>query len=165
MSNDQMERRAPSQGIVEKELSYAIGGCFFGVYNELGYGFVEPVYSRSLVVALQEQGLKVEREVPFSVLFHGVEVGRHRVDLLVERRIIVEIKSTERVTDVAKRQLRSYLKAVDLELGLLLHFGPRPEVHRVLNPRRANNRKTHPNRANEPNDPMDDSVNSNHSDA
>jgi GxxExxY protein len=122
----------PVRGLVEKELSYTIVGCFLGVFHELGYGFVEGIYSRSLQVVMQEKGLLVEREVPFSVFFHGVEVGRHRVDLLVERRIIVEIKSTERLADVAKRQLRNYLKAVNLELGLLLHFGPRPEVHRVL---------------------------------
>jgi GxxExxY protein len=127
---------SPVRELVEKELSYAVVGCFFGVYHELGYGFAEEIYSRSLQVLMQERGLLVEREVPFNVVFHGVEVGRHRVDLLVERRIIVEIKATERIADVAKRQLRNYLRVVDLELGLLLHFGPRPEVHRVLCPRR-----------------------------
>jgi GxxExxY protein len=123
--------------IVEKELSYAIIGCFFLVYNELGFGFLESVYSRALEVALLEKGLLVQREVPVTVLFHGVVVGQHRIDMLVERRIILEIKSTERLTDVPKRQLRNYLTAFNLELGIILHFGPRAEYHRVLRNQKA----------------------------
>jgi GxxExxY protein len=121
-----------SQRIVEKELSYTIVGCFFSVYNELGYGFTESVYLKALQVALQQAGLLVEREVPVTVVFRGVEVGTYRIDMLVEGRIIVEVKSSERIADAAKRQVRNYLCAAKLELSLLLHFGPRPAFHRIL---------------------------------
>jgi GxxExxY protein len=124
-------------GLVEEQLSYTINGAFFDVYNELGYGYVESVYSAAMVVALQQRGLTVEREVPVAVVFRGVEVGRHRLDLLVERRVILEIKSTEVLAEHAKRQLRSYLKASDLELGIILHFGPRAGRYRVLGKQKA----------------------------
>jgi GxxExxY protein len=118
--------------IVEKELSYIIVAAFFEVYNALGFGFLESIYARALEIALKRRGLLVEREYPVTVLFHGEAVGQHRCDMLVERRIVIEIKSTERLSDVPKRQLRNYLKALNLKLGLLLHFGPRAEYHRVF---------------------------------
>src|SRR5436853_7744071 len=98
-------------GVVERELSYRIVGCFFRVYNALGFGFLESIYRNAMVVALRATGLRVETEVPVVVVFDGVEVGRHRIDILVEGRVILELKSSERITDVPKRQLRSYLAA------------------------------------------------------
>jgi len=127
-------RLTPGPRLVERELSHLIVGSFYHAYNGLGYGFVEPIYTNALVVALQLRGLSVEREVPIVVVFEGVEVGHHRADLIVEGRVIIEVKSTERVSNVHKRQLRNYLTALKLELGLLLHFGPTAEVHRVLGP-------------------------------
>lgn len=118
--------------IVEKELSYTIVGAFFEVYNELGFGFLESIYSRALEIALKERGLLVEREVPVTVLFRGIEVGQHRADMLVEGRVLLEIKSTERLSDVPKRQLQNYLTAMNLQIGLLLHFGPKAEYFRVF---------------------------------
>lgn len=128
---------SPSQSssspvIIEKELSYVIVAAFFEVYNALGFGFLESIYARALEIALKARGLAVEREYPLTVMFQGEVVGQHRCDMLVERRIVIEIKSTERLSDVPKRQLRNYLKALNLKLGLLLHFGPRAEYHRVF---------------------------------
>jgi GxxExxY protein len=128
---------ARSRGIVEKELSYKIVGAFFRVYNELGFGYIEPIYAAALAIELKKLGLLVEREHPVVVMYKGVEVGHHRLDFLVERRIVIEIKSTEKINDIAKRQLRNYLSVLDFELGLLLHFGPRAESHRVLRKRKA----------------------------
>jgi GxxExxY protein len=122
--------------IVEADLSYRIGGGFYRVYNTVGYGFVEPVYTRALVVALQRSGLKVEREVPITIQFEGVDVGQYRADLLVERRIIIEVKSTELVAPATHRQVRNYLAAFGLRLGLILHFGPTAKIHRILCPSR-----------------------------
>jgi GxxExxY protein len=110
--------RSARPELVEKDLSYVIVGCFYWVYNTLGFGFLESVYARALEVALRLKGLKVEREVPVTILFEGVEVGKHRMDMLVEDRIIIEIKSTEKVTD-----------------GLFLHFGPQATYHRILRKR------------------------------
>lgn len=124
--------RSSSLVIIEKELSYIIVAAFFEVYNALGFGFLESIYARALEIALKRRGLLVEREYPITVLFHGETVGQHRCDMLVERRIVIEIKSTERLSDVPKRQLRNYLRALNLKLGLVLHFGPRAEYHRVF---------------------------------
>ena len=139
-----MPNRSPSgqpsskPRIVEKGLSYAIVGCFFAVYNELGYGFNESVYAKALQVALEQIGIRVEREVLVEVVFRGVVVGKFRIDMLVEGRVIVELKSTERLADASKRQVRNQLSAAHLELGLLVHFGPKAEYHRILRPRGAN---------------------------
>lgn len=124
-------------GIVEKQLSHTIVGCFYDVYNELGYGFVESLYARALEMAMRERGLCVDREYPLAVTFRGQQIGFHRVDILVERRVIVELKSTERIPDSAHRQLRSYVNALDVKLGILLHFGPRARFYRELGRRRA----------------------------
>ena len=118
--------------IVEKELSYAIVSGMYVVHGELGFGFVEPIYARSLQKVLTRHGLHVEREVSLPVMFQGEQVGYHRVDMLINDRIVVEIKSTERVADAAFRQLRSYVAAMKVDLGILLHFGPSAKFYRVL---------------------------------
>ena len=130
----------PGSRWVEQELSYAIIGCFFQVYNTLGFGYLESVYSRALEVALRLKGLKVEREVPITVVFEGVEVGQHRMDMIVEDKIIIENKSTEKLTEIPRRQLRNYLTATNRELGLLLHFGPQANYYRGLRKKKPNDR-------------------------
>ena len=127
---------AARPAIVEKELSHVIVGCFFDVYNELGYGFMESLYARALQITMQQQGLRVDREYPVSVSFRGQRIGFHRIDMLVERRVIVEIKSTERLTETFRRQLRNYVNAAGVDLGILLHFGPTPKFYRELRQRR-----------------------------
>ena len=122
---------------VEQELSYVIIGCFFWVYNTLGFGYLESIYSKALEVALRLKGIKVEREVPVTVLFEGEELGQHRMDMVVEDAIIIEIKSTERISEIPRRQLRNYLTATDKELGLLLHFGPQAHYYRILRKKKA----------------------------
>ena len=120
--------------LIEKELSYAIVGAFFEVYNELGFGFAESVYSNALAVALRERGLTAEREHAVDVFFKGVQVGHHRLDLLVEGRVVVEVKTGERLSDGAKKQTLNYLAATQLQLALVLHFGLKAQSHRVLHP-------------------------------
>lgn len=118
--------------IVEKELSYAINGCFYEVYNEFGFGLTEPLCARALEIALRAKGLLVEREYPVIVRFRGQQIGFQRIDMLVERRVVVEIKSTERLAESARRQLRCYVNLTGLDLGILLHFGPMPKSYREL---------------------------------
>ena len=122
--------------IVERDLSNVIVGCFFDVYNELGYGFVESIYARALAITMQDRRLRVDREYPIAVSFRGQQIGFHRIDMLVEQRVIVELKSTERLAESARRQLRSYVTAAGLDLGILFHFGPVPKFHRELGRRR-----------------------------
>lgn len=151
--NPIQDRQVPrAVQIVEKQLSYVIVGCFFTVYNELGHGYLESVYAAALEIELKRRGLFVEREHPVVVMYKGIEIGHHRLDMLVERRIVVEIKATEKVNDIAKRQLRNYLTGLNFELGLLLHFGPTAQSDRVLRKGKAESSKR-------------DSAHSNNSDA
>jgi len=135
-TNDSMGLRASTPSILEKELSFTIVEAFYEVYNELGFGFLESLYSKAMEIALKRRGLAVEREHEILVFFQGQQIGLHRLDLLVERRLVLEIKSTERLAEASKRQLRNYLTAMNQDLGILLHFGSRPEYHRVLGSRR-----------------------------
>jgi GxxExxY protein len=121
-----------SRVIVERDLSHVIVGCFFDVYNELGYGFIELLYARALEITMRQRGLRVDREYPITVMFRGQQIGFHRIDMVVERRVIVEIKSTERLAESSRRQLRNYVKALGVDLGILLHFGPAPKFYREL---------------------------------
>jgi GxxExxY protein len=117
---------------VEPELSRAIIRAFFDVYNELGVGLLEVLYSRALEVLLRERGYRVEREHAVLVHFRGHEIGMQRLDMLVERRVIIEVKSRVHLPPGARLQLRSYVRASGLRLGILLHFGPRPVFFREL---------------------------------
>jgi GxxExxY protein len=118
--------------LMDRDLVYRVVNAFYQVYNTLGFGFLESTYSRALQIALTARGIRVDREVTIQVFFEGQPVGLHRIDMLVERRIIIEIKSSEQLSKVALRQVRSYLAAANLELGLVLHFGAQPKFCRVL---------------------------------
>jgi GxxExxY protein len=128
--------------IVERELSYAIVSGMYVVHGELGFGYLEAIYARSLEQVLVAAGLHVQREVPLPVMFRGEQVGFHRVDMLINDRVIVEIKATERLSDAAFRQLRSYVTGMRLDLGILLHFGPSAKFHRVLGGYRSRDRSS-----------------------
>lgn len=123
--------------IVEKELSFRIVGGFYRAYNALGFGFLEQIYARALEIVLRQAGLRVEREVPIPVIFEGSQIGFHRLDMLIEGRIAVEIKATQILPASSHDQLRNYLAALRLDgkmipLGILLHFGPKPKYYRHL---------------------------------
>jgi len=132
--DDQLSSR---KDFVEGELSHEIIAAFYEVYNVLGPGFVESIYSRALEIALAERGLHVEREFPVAVLFRGRQVGIHRIDMFVERRVVVENKATSKVVDAHKKQLLSCVTAANVRLGILLHFGPHATFHRVLGRRKG----------------------------
>lgn len=109
-----------------------IGG-FYEVYNALGYGFLESVYVNALEVALARRGIVVRREWPITVRFSGVIVGEFRADLVCDGQVLVEVKSGAQVPPTALGQVMNYLRATELPVGLLLHFGPRPSIKRVIN--------------------------------
>jgi GxxExxY protein len=114
------------------DLTEKIIGVYFDVYNELGYGFLEAVYQSSLIIALSEAGLKAKAQVPIPVFFHGQVIGEYRADLLVEDVVIVELKSARTLDSSHEAQLLHYLKATEIEVGLLLNFGVRPQFRRFL---------------------------------
>ena len=114
------------------EFTHSIIGAFFEVYNELGYGLLESVYAAALEYELKSRGHIVEREFWTDVFYKGQPVARQRLDMLVDRAVVLEIKATERLPQFTKRQLLNYLTVTKLELGLVLHFGPEAKVHRLV---------------------------------
>jgi GxxExxY protein len=118
--------------LLDEELTGKVIGAFYTVYNTLGYGFLESVYSRALAIELRRRGLRVDREVSITVYYEGEVVGRYRLDLLVEGRLALEIKAGRSLATTDRDQLLNGLKASRHEVGLLLHFGPRPAFYRVV---------------------------------
>lgn len=115
-----------------EELTEKAIKAFYKVYNTLGYGFLEKVYMNALSFELQNNGLSVKQEQPISVYYENHEVGVYRADLIIEDKIIVEIKTASSLCNEHKCQVINYLKATQMEVGLLLNFGPSPEVKRVI---------------------------------
>ena len=105
---------------------------FYDVYNEMGHGFLESVYHRSLVLALQTVGLNVSSKITIPVWFRGTQVGHFEADVLVENCVLLELKAVHALDSSHQAQLLNYLKATDIEVGLLLNFGEKPEFKRVI---------------------------------
>ena len=105
---------------------------FYDVYNELGHGFLESVYHRSLVVALETVGLDVCSRIRIPVWFRGTQVGQFEADILVENCVLLELKAVRTLDSSHRAQLLNYLRATDVEVGLLLNFGEKPEFKRVI---------------------------------
>lgn len=116
--------------LLHEEITGKVLKAFFTVYHELGYGFLEKVYERAMVIELTELGLNCVPQQPISVYYNGVPVGEYYADLLVEDKVIVELKAAEAIRSEHEAQLINYLKATDCEVGLLLNFGKKPEFKR-----------------------------------
>jgi GxxExxY protein len=114
------------------ELTNKILGVFFTVYNEMGYGFLESVYEECMALALRDAGLRVERQVPLAVWFRGSKVGEFRADLLIADAVLLGLKSVRALDPVHDAQLLHYLKSTEIEIGLLLNFGSRPQFRRLI---------------------------------
>ena len=104
------------------DITYAINGAVFEVNNILGPGFLEKVYENALLVELKKRGLKAKNQVPINVLYKGEVVGDYSADLLVEEKVIVELKTVENLDGAHEAQLLNYLKATGLHVGLLVNF-------------------------------------------
>jgi GxxExxY protein len=118
--------------LFEEALTRRIIGAFYDVYNALGYGFLESVYANALAYEIVARGLHVVREASAEVRYKDEVVGMFRADLLVESRVVVELKASRKIDDSHYNQLLNYLRATDLEVGLLLHFGPRASFKRFV---------------------------------
>jgi len=117
-----------------EELSSRIIGAAIEVHRELGPGFLEAIYEEALKIELSEQSMRYDSQKEIKIEYLGVEIGVHRLDLLVEKKIIVELKAVKELTDIHFAQLRSYLKAAGLKVGLLLNFAkPTLDIRRVVN--------------------------------
>jgi GxxExxY protein len=115
-----------------KKITDVILKAFYEVYNELGAGFLESVYEEALFIVLKELGLKVERQKGIKVYFRGIVIGEFRADMVVEEKIIVELKAVENLSSAHEAQLLNYLRATEIEVGLLLNFGKKPEFKRLI---------------------------------
>lgn len=118
--------------LIHERLTHSVIGAFFEVYNALGFGLLEQLYASALTIELRHRGHVVDRKTSARVSYKGVEIGRQRLDMLVDGILVVEVKSTTELHSAARRQLLSYLCATQLELGLLLHFGPKARFYRLL---------------------------------
>jgi GxxExxY protein len=114
------------------ELTGKILGAFFQVHKELGYGFSEKVYENALAILLNESGLKVEPQAELPVYFHGQKVGEYKADLIVNDVVLLELIAAEKIVEDHAAQLLNYLKATEIEVGLVLNFGPTAEFRRKV---------------------------------
>ena len=114
------------------ELTSDVIAGFYRSYDAMGFGFLESPYRRALCAELQHAGLFVEREVSFDLFHLGEWIGRYRADLIVEKTLIVEVKTGQLLDPTAIPQLLNYLNVTRLPLGLVLFFGPRPKIKRVI---------------------------------
>ena len=122
--------------LIHERLTHSVIGAFFEVYNTLGFGFLEQIYLGALAAELRLRRHVVDREVRVEVGYKGTVIGWHRVDMIVDNMLVVEVKSTGELHSSARRQLQNYLCATRLGLGLLLHFGPTPRFYRLGGPAR-----------------------------
>jgi GxxExxY protein len=129
---------APSRGHIElDDIARQVVDCGFNIHRELGPGLLESVYELVLVRALEKRGFRMERQRSVSFTFEGIEFqDAFRVDIVVEGRLLIEVKSTEKVAAVHPKQLLTYLRLMKLPLGILMNFGPatfKEGVQRVAN--------------------------------
>ena len=118
--------------LLHERLTHSVIAAFYEVYNSLGCGFLESLYMTALERELRTRGHDVSRELSVRVRYKGEDLGSQRLDMVVDDVLVIEAKSTHVLHPSAIRQLYNYLRATNLELGLLLHFGPRPQFYRVI---------------------------------
>ncbi len=118
--------------IKHQEITDRIIKIFYRVYGQLGYGFLGKVYENALLLELKKGGIPAVPQLPIKVFYENEVVGEYFADLLVDSKVIVEIKAAKALAPENEAQLLNYLKATDVEVGLLLNFGPKPEIKRKL---------------------------------
>ena len=121
---------ADYQDFKHKELTEKIINIFYRVYNKLGYGFLEKVYENAMMIEFKREGILAISQSPIKVFYGGDVIGEYYADILVDNKVIIEIKAAKRLVEENEAQLLNYLKATDIEVGLLLNFGTEPEVKR-----------------------------------
>jgi GxxExxY protein len=119
-------------GLVEEALTHSVIRAFYNAHKELGFGFREYLYALALERELAAMGHRVDREVGVMVYYRGEPLAWQTLDMIVDEKLVLETKATERLHPNARRQLFSYLCATHLDVGLLLHFGREPKFYRVI---------------------------------
>ena len=130
----QETERKMSSELIYKELSYQIMGAVFEVHKTLGPGFVESIYEKALIHEFQLRGIPFERQKGVTISYKDKVIGRHRLDFVVDEKIVLELKAATQLADVFKMRVLSYLKATGLRLGILINFGmPKVQSTRIVN--------------------------------
>jgi GxxExxY protein len=115
-----------------QEITEQIISAAYAVHNTLGYGFLEKVYHNSLVIELKKKGIFTEQEKPIAVKYDNVLVGEYFADIVVDNKVVVEVKAVDKYNSAFEAQLLNYLKATGLEVGLIINFGPSVNVKRMV---------------------------------
>lgn len=115
-----------------QELTKSIIGIYYNVYNELGFGFLEKVYHKALLIELKNNGYKIDSEKKVNVYYKNEIVGEYIPDIIINDSVIVDLKCVEYLTEIHENQLLNYLKATDCEVGLILNFGKDPQFIRKI---------------------------------
>jgi GxxExxY protein len=121
---------ADYQDFKYKELTDKIIRIFYKVYNKLGYGFLEKVYENAMIIEFKREGIPAISQYPIEVFYQDETIGEYYADIFVDEKVIVEIKAAKHLVEENEAQLLNYLKATDIEVGLLFNFGAKPEVKR-----------------------------------
>ena len=121
---------ADYQDFKYQELTEKIIEIFYRVYNKLGYGFLEKVYENAMMIEFRKEGIHAVSQFAIKVFYENQIIGEYYADLLVDDKVIVEIKAAKWLAEENEAQLLNYLKATNIEVGLLLNFGPRPQIKR-----------------------------------
>ena len=134
---------AYQNGLKHRELTEKLIGIFYSIYNELGHGFLESVYEQAFSVELAEKGIFFQRQIGVPVWFHGQKIGDFRADLLIDEKVIIELKTGRDIDSAWEKQLLNYLRATQIEVGMLFNFGPAAQFKRyVFENERKNPRKS-----------------------
>jgi GxxExxY protein len=119
--------------MLHQDITEQIIKGFYKVYNDLGFGFLEKVYENALIIELRSYGLTAEKQIPIEVFYKGHTVGNYFADIIVDNKVIIELKAGEgNLIEAHEFQLLNYLKATNIEVGLLLCFGKNPEFKRKI---------------------------------
>ncbi len=122
------------EDVIYKDLSYKIVGCAMEVHNKLGFGFMEKVYENALIIEFMNKKIDSKQQVPIKVIYKGETIGEYIADILIENKIIIELKTCESISNAHRSQIINYLKATGLKLGLLINFGTKNlEYERFVN--------------------------------
>lgn len=124
--------KTPKKRLLHEDVTRGVIDSFFTVYNKLGYGFLEKVYCAAMALELRKRGHRVAREVSVPVFYDGAPIAMYKIDFLTDDVVVVEVKSTAILNRDDPRQLLNNLKATPLDVGMLLHFGPKPKFYRLL---------------------------------
>jgi len=125
---------------IDNELTEKIIQCFYAVYNELGFGFLEKVYENALKQEIQDRNMRVDSQKQIKVFYHGIIVGDYYADLIVEDSVIIEIKAARSICPDHEAQIYNYLRATGIKVGLILNFGPKPSISRKIYTKQQNNK-------------------------